>query len=145
VEGKLESTILKDATVCHRSPDFPSEREVRELLKAVLKGRDRKQIAVELKKLTGLPVTKRMLDDWCSPSRKGLRFPLSLARAVCQVTETDDLAFAAMRENLRERSELGGRLLEARDLLREMADRAEVLARKISKSKTAKNGGAVRR
>lgn len=126
----MESTISKANTAGHRSPDFPSEREVRELLQAVLKGRDRKQMALELKKLTGLPVTKRMLDDWCSPSRKGLRFPLSLARAVCQVTETDDLAFAAMRENLRERAELGGRVLEARVQIRKIAEKIEALTQR---------------
>lgn len=87
-------------------------------------------MALELKKLTGLPVTKRMLDDWCSPSRKGLRFPLSLARAVCQVTETDDLAFAAMRENLRERAELGGRVLEARVQIRKIAEKIEALTQR---------------
>src|SRR5487761_366765 len=109
-----EDAILKRVLVGQRSVSFLLEREVRGLMARVLKGckKSRKQVADELTALTRLKVSERMLNDWCSPSRRGLRIPLSLVRAFCEVTESDDLAFMAMSDDLRERAELGARAIE---------------------------------
>lgn len=86
-----------------------AEAAIRATLARVLKhcGKKRAVIAEELSSLTGTRVTESMLNDLCATSKKGLRVPLSWARAICEVTGTDELAFAAMTDDLRERAELG--------------------------------------
>jgi hypothetical protein len=66
----------------------------------------RADIARELTKRTGVLVTESMLNDWCSET-KAVRFPLSLARAICEITRSDEMAYLAMRDDLRERAEIG--------------------------------------
>ncbi|MGH9350874.1 MAG: hypothetical protein ACRD2G_01725 [Terriglobia bacterium] len=87
----------------------------------------RAEIAEQLTKRAGFKVSVHMLNDWCTPSKPGLRFPLSLARAICEITDSDELSFTAMRDSLREQAELGARVVEQRRLAREVADRAAAL------------------
>ncbi|HEV2499277.1 MAG TPA: hypothetical protein VGY31_06845 [Terriglobia bacterium] len=98
-----------------------TDREIREIVRRVLKahrGR-RDEIAARLTEWIGSRVSVNMLNDWCTPTKPGLRFPLSLVRALCEITGNDDLAFAAMTDDLRERAEIGTAL---RPLLRKWAE-----------------------
>ena len=69
--------------------------------------KSRVQIAGEVSAMTGVSVTKGMLDDWCREGKIRLRFPLSLVWAICEITDNDELALVAMRDSLREYAELG--------------------------------------
>jgi hypothetical protein len=46
--------------------------------------------------MTGHKITKGMLDDWATPSKKGLRVPAFLIKPLCEITAYDDLAVAVM-------------------------------------------------
>jgi hypothetical protein len=56
----------------------------------------REQVAEQLAKESGVRVTKGMLDDWASSSKKGLRFPASLIRPFFEITQCTTLAQAFM-------------------------------------------------
>lgn len=78
----------------------PHEQEaaVRELIGKALqlcrKRLTREQVAEQLSKAAGFRVTKGMLDDWASPSKKTLRFPASLIKPFFEITECSTLAQA---------------------------------------------------
>jgi len=65
---------------------------VAEALHSCRKRLTREQVAEQLTKQAGFRVTKGMLDDWASPSKKGLRFPASLVRPFFEITLRSDLA-----------------------------------------------------
>jgi hypothetical protein len=71
------------------------------------RGKKRIVIAEELSARVGVKVTESMLNDLCGTTKTNLRFPLSWARAICEITGNDKLAFEAMRDELRESAELG--------------------------------------
>jgi hypothetical protein len=56
----------------------------------------REQVAQELTTHTGHRITKRMLDDWATPSKKGLRVPAFLIKPLCEITGNNDLAMSVM-------------------------------------------------
>jgi hypothetical protein len=80
----------------------PHDREaaVRELVGKALhscrKRLRREQVAEQLTKAADFCVTRGMLDDWASPSKKGLRFPASLIKPLCEITDNNDLALAVL-------------------------------------------------
>ena len=111
---------------------------MRQVFAHALRRHDRYRVAEHLSAMTGLKITERMVNDWCSPSRKTLRIPLSIVRAVCEITEDDALALLAMRANLRERAELGAQAIEAAPLLTRMAKQATALA-KVKRQKRVKS------
>ena len=92
------------------TPPSPEAR-IRDLIAKALKRcsklKDRQQVTLELNTLTHLGITKSMLDDWTSPSKKGLRFPASLVKALCEVTGDDALALAIIPTHLREQIAVG--------------------------------------
>jgi hypothetical protein len=86
------------------------EAEIHRVLAEVLRGcrgKKRVVIAEELSARVGVKVTEGMLNDFCGTTKTNLRFPLSWARAICEITGNDKLAFEAMRDELRESAELG--------------------------------------
>jgi hypothetical protein len=76
------------------------EAAVRELVAKALhscrKRLTREQVAEQLTKAAGFRVTRGMVDDWSSPSKKGLRFPASLIKPFFEITECSGLAQAFM-------------------------------------------------
>ncbi len=82
--------------------------------------RRRESIAQELSELVGETVTLSMLNEICRESNNRVRFPLSWARALCEITGDDGLAFAAMPDRLREDAEIGRAL---RPYLKKWAER----------------------
>jgi hypothetical protein len=92
-----------------KGSQFRAETEARAVLARVIGkcGVPASEVARRVEASTGLKASARMITDWCRPSREGLRFPLSLARAIFEITGTDDLAFLAMSDDLRERAEIG--------------------------------------
>jgi hypothetical protein len=74
------------------------EAAVRDLVAKALvscrKRLTRQQVAEQLTKEAGFRVTKGMLDDWASASKKGLRFPASLIRPFFEITQCFSLAQA---------------------------------------------------
>jgi hypothetical protein len=76
------------------------ESAVRELVAKALrlskKRLTRHQLAEQLTKEAGFRVTTGMINDWASPSKKGLRFPASLIRPFFELTLCSDLAKAFM-------------------------------------------------
>jgi len=98
-----------------------AERHFRELVAKSLnqcrRVKDRHRVTSELNTLTNLGITKRMLDDWASPGKKGLRFPASLVKAFCQVTGDDTLALAVIPEPLKDQLAVGKWAVESRWIL----------------------------
>lgn len=76
------------------------ESAVRELVAKALglskKRLTRDRLAEELTTRAGFRVTKAMINDWASPSKKGLRFPASLIKPFFEITECSHLAQAFM-------------------------------------------------
>lgn len=101
------------------------EAHIRDLiakgLKCCSKLKDRQRVALELNTLTRLGVTKNMLDDWASPSKKGLRFPACLIGAFCEVTGDDSLRHFVMGEQLNRRCRVGEQVLNSRDMWEALA------------------------
>lgn len=82
-----------------RTPQYEEaclRQRVSNALKACAKRITREQVARELTTMTGHKITKRMLDDWATPSKKGLRVPAFLIKPLCEITGSDDLAVAVM-------------------------------------------------
>jgi hypothetical protein len=46
--------------------------------------------------MTGHKITKGMLDDWATPSKKGLRVPAFLIKPLCEITASQSLAMSVM-------------------------------------------------
>lgn len=82
-----------------RTPDS-TEARLREYVSDALKHCSRRitreQVAQELTTHTGHRITKRMLDDWATPSKKGLRVPAFLIKPLCEITGNNDLAMSVM-------------------------------------------------
>jgi len=82
-----------------RTPDS-TEARLREYVSDALKHCSRRitreQVAQELTTITGHKITKRMLDDWATPSKKGLRVPAFLVKPLCEITGHNDLAMAVV-------------------------------------------------
>jgi hypothetical protein len=117
-----------------------SEAALRAILAGVLKGcrtKSRAQIADELTRATGRPVSQSMLDELCSESKQRLRVPLSWVRPICEMTGNNDLAIASMPEALRERAEIGALVLDGSGRLEEAARRAAALRKRERTSKSA--------
>ena len=76
------------------------EADLRELVSKALhacrKHISREQVAQELTARTGHKITKGMLDDWATPSKKGLRVPAFLIKPLCEVTGNNDPAMAVL-------------------------------------------------
>jgi hypothetical protein len=74
------------------------EAAVRELIAKALvscrKRLTREQVAEQLTRAAGFRVTRGMLDDWASASKRGLRFPASLIKPFFEITECSSLAQA---------------------------------------------------
>lgn len=80
------------------------------LVKSMLKGHDRIDVAASMSKLTGRDVTGYMLDSYCANSRDDYNLPAYLVPALEVATTTHEFSnwLAATR---------GGRLLIGRDAL----------------------------
>jgi hypothetical protein len=104
-----------------QSPEARIRDLVAKGLKRCSKVKSREQIALDLNTLTRFGVTKNMLNDWVSPSKKGLRFPASLIAPFCEVTGDDSLRHFVMGEQLNRRCEVGRQVLNSRDLWEALA------------------------
>jgi len=77
----------------------------------------REQVAQELTTMTDHKITKRMLDDWATPSKEGLRVPAFLIKPLCEITNYDELARAVTPFRAVFAAELGNRVLQCRRTL----------------------------
>ncbi len=104
-------------------------------LKQCVRRKAREQVAAELRQLTGLNVTKRMLDDWASPSKLHLRVPAILIAPLGRVTGTPNLEMAVIGPGLRALVNEGARRLELRGVLVHLRRSVEafVKAQRINK------------
>lgn len=93
-------------------PDTP----LRELLARLIKrsGKKHPQIAREMSLHTGGRISKRMVDDWLAPSKKGARFPAVAVEAFCEAVGNDELQRHIMGERLRRALAVGEAVLQAR-------------------------------
>lgn len=91
----------------------PADVRIRKLMAAILKhlrkdfGKDRSQAAAELTEICGFRISKAMVDDWARESHQGHRVPLSVVRALCEISGRNELALEAMPGDLRENAKLG--------------------------------------
>jgi hypothetical protein len=93
--------------------DVKAEREVRQILRAALAGKDRTAVARTMTELLGHEVYKTTLDGFVRTPTENrvIRFPLAWAPAFCRATGDDELqrwflrqsfgGFAAFRQRLR--------------------------------------------
>jgi len=92
----------------------PPDVELRALFAKVTREK-RTQLAEGLCTRTRIRVTKHMLDDYASPSKKGARLPAFFILPICEITGSDELQRFVLSPRLREMLELGeivARLLE---------------------------------
>jgi hypothetical protein len=108
-----------------------AEGNIRELVAMALKRcskiKSREQVVLALNMLTQAGITKRMLDDWASPSKKGLRFPASLIKAFCQVTGDDGLQLHVLTDANRGFLELGKRASQMNWVIQKLMQEADSL------------------
>jgi hypothetical protein len=75
------------------------EADLRELVSKALNGCskriNRQQVAEQLS-TPAHTITKRMLDDWATPSKKGLRVPAFLIKPLCEITGDHALAMSVL-------------------------------------------------
>ena len=71
----------------------PPDSALRELLATVVRqcSKTHEQIAQEMSLHCGQRISKRMFDDWTSPSKKGARFPAAFIEAFCEAVSDDTL------------------------------------------------------
>ncbi len=104
----MNSPILhrRDATV-------PLEDEVRSMLRAAMKGRDRAAIAQAMTDLLGRPVTTSMLAEFTrnGNGKRQSRFPLAWTKPLCAAVGNDDIARSQLSERSRRALGLGDLLL----------------------------------
>jgi hypothetical protein len=124
-ETAMSSPQLTPTIGGENTESTSSEANIRELVARVLKRcskiKSREQVVFDLNTLTKSGVTKNMLDDWASLSKKGLRFPASLVGPFCEVTGDDSLRHFVMGEHLNRRCEVGRQVLNSRDLWEALA------------------------
>lgn len=94
----------------------PAEALLRECVAQALKNcsrqKTREQVARELSDVTGLTITKRMVNDWASPSKTHPRLPAILIEPLAHVTGTQTLERAVIGPNLSKLIDLGARVNE---------------------------------
>jgi hypothetical protein len=90
----------------------PGEGRLKEVIAKSLRrsGISRSRTADEMTRASGQRVTESMLNDWCAPSKKGLRFPAALVPALEQVTGDFELSRLLLCEEARLRLDLGAAL-----------------------------------
>lgn len=123
-----------------RRPEYGEaylRERVSDALKRCSKRLTREQVAQELTTITGHKITKRMLDDWATPSKKGLRVPAFLIKPLCEITLSDDLAMSVMPYRVVFTVALGEWVYQSRRTL----DRIYQDLQKL----TAKQGGKIRK
>jgi hypothetical protein len=101
--------------------------------------RNRAEIAERMNAILGdHTVTKTMLDEHARPGNweRELRFPTRWLFAFCEATGSNDLLLLAMGPHLRQRLEIGERILCASSLLKEAFDvTMKIVAPKDKKGK----------
>jgi hypothetical protein len=100
----------------------PADIAFKELLTCLIRRshKTRKDIAKEMSTLTGMRISKRMIDDWTCPS-KPARFPAFLVPVFSQVIGDETLQRELMSERQRKRCEVGKQVLTSRDLWEALA------------------------
>ena len=68
-----------------KKPWDASEADVRRLLKTLLPRKTRTVLAAALTKVMGREITKTMIDSWVAEGKCQPRFPLSVAKALCEL------------------------------------------------------------
>jgi len=87
-------------------------------------GLSREDVAAEMSRLTGEPITRAHLDNWCAESKRDWRFPLEYVTAFCVVTGDYGLVAAVLDgtgqgladEETRSFAELGRAIVEERKI-----------------------------
>lgn len=111
-------SIPKSETEIGKDLDIELRRLLTKLIRRCPKSRD--VIAEQMSVLSGLPISKHMIDDWTAERReasKRARFPAFLIAAFCEVTGSDELQRWAAGPRLRtllEFSESALKAMEAR-------------------------------
>jgi hypothetical protein len=92
-----------------------AENDIRRILRDVMRGKDRAEIALAMSQHLGRTVTQSMLADFTrNPrlnKRRQVRFPAAWTKALCHAVNNDDLACSQLREDRRRALALGDVLL----------------------------------
>lgn len=83
--------------------------------------KSRDQIADELTSIVGCRITRRMLDDFCSRSKVGTRFPAAWVAAFCEVTGDESLVLQLLPQQMRQKLDFADRELAIRKMQQEQA------------------------
>lgn len=99
----------------HKDGTVPAENEFRLMLRDVMKGKDRAEIARVMSEELGRAVTPSMLADFTRnarlKNRRQFRFPAAWTKALCRAVNDDTLACSQLREDRRLALALGDLLL----------------------------------
>jgi hypothetical protein len=84
----------------------------------------REDVAAEMARLTGEPISRGHIDNWCSEGKRDWRFPLEYVTAFCVVTGDYGLVAAVLAgtgqgladEETRAFAELGQTIVEERKI-----------------------------
>ena len=86
--GQLTLPIPHGGITGIRAGRLCRKEAVREALTQALAGcgMSREEVAAEMTRLTGEPISRNHIDNWCSEAKREWRFPLELATAFCRIT-----------------------------------------------------------
>jgi hypothetical protein len=106
---------MAPSTLERKDGTVSAENDIRRVLRDVMKGNDRAEIARAMSEDLGRSITKSMLADFTrNPrlnNRRQVRFPAAWTKALCRAVNNDDLACSQLREDRRLALALGDLLL----------------------------------
>jgi hypothetical protein len=110
----LTSEIVPNPRRAATTAESTLRQKLAQALRHCKPWKNREQVAGEVSELAGFHVSKRMLDDWASPSKTSLRIPAVLIAPLGRVTGTPDLEMAVIDDYLRELAMFGANVLAIR-------------------------------
>lgn len=130
---------MSEATQIMDTDQRRSEALRAALRKALAKSSlSREQIADDLSKLVGRPISVHMLAKWVAEKADKWQLPADCVPALCSILGDDEIQMLILSDQLRGHAELGARVVQQWHLAREIADRAAALAEPRPRGKRAK-------
>jgi hypothetical protein len=118
--------MFKGRSNAFRAGTLARKNAVQEALTYSLSGcgMSREDVAAEMARLTGEPISRGHIDNWCSEGKRDWRFPLEYVTAFCVVTGDYGLVAAVLAgtgqgladEETRAFAELGQTIVEERKI-----------------------------
>ena len=99
MDGKprqLTISMSKTGGKSLRAGSLRVKESITEALRKALDGKDREDIARELSRLVGEPVSHHTINNWCAEGKNNRRVPLEYAAALAVITDSREILDAAL-------------------------------------------------